>query len=239
VADLTIVCPSMGRAGRVTSFGVFGEDLLLCVPESEAEAYRQAHPEALVDPHPDDVVGIAAKRQWMYDKYGSIFMLDDDATFMIDVRDIPRRLDPEDARAVVMRLADLTEQMNLFMFGTAIDPNPLYFRPQAPLQLVGECWGGSMGLLEGSKVWFPAQMKLQSDLWASALNAYHHRAIVKDMRYALPYGGRTPGGISGQRTTQGVADTNVRLVEAFGDAVHPKKGRKAADGKAHVLTVPW
>jgi hypothetical protein len=42
MADVTIVCPTHGRAGEVTAFKTFGPDLLLCVAESQAPLYREA-----------------------------------------------------------------------------------------------------------------------------------------------------------------------------------------------------
>jgi hypothetical protein len=84
MADVTIVCPTHGRAGEVTAFKTFGPDLLLCVAESQLPFYREAYPDGRFDVHPDSVKGLIAKVKWMHAKYGGYFRVDDDASPMID-----------------------------------------------------------------------------------------------------------------------------------------------------------
>jgi hypothetical protein len=71
------VIPSAGRAGSVITTKLF-HHAWLCVPESEAAAYRKHH-ENVVS-HPDDVYGMGQKRQWILDNFDDeiIFMADDD-----------------------------------------------------------------------------------------------------------------------------------------------------------------
>src|SRR3954469_4218589 len=74
---LTVVIPSAGRADRVRAAKAIAADVL-CVPDSEVDAYRRRGYGVEVVPHPDTVRGLAAKRQWIADRFGDVFMVDDD-----------------------------------------------------------------------------------------------------------------------------------------------------------------
>ncbi len=53
-------------------------DPIICVAESQADLYRQFNPECEIVTHPDDIIGLVPKRNWMAKHFGEIFMLDDD-----------------------------------------------------------------------------------------------------------------------------------------------------------------
>ena len=66
---LKIVIPSHKRHDRV-----FAKKLLtgpiICVAESQADIYRQFNPECEIVTHPDDVIGLVPKRNWMAKHFG-------------------------------------------------------------------------------------------------------------------------------------------------------------------------
>jgi hypothetical protein len=240
VDDLTIVCPSHGRAGSVTAFRTFGEDLMLCVAESQLEAYRAAHPNARFDVHPDSVVGLGPKVKWMYAKYGSYFRVDDDADFMINHAAGGEKVrDGRVARALVHRLADMAQQMGAYQFGFSELARPMYYSGHRPFLLTAEIEGGKCGFLAGSKIWWPDDVGFIDDIWACGLNAYHHRFAVKDMRYAIPTVVGQKGGLANFRTKKAVWEKAEVLRQAFGDAIELQDKETFDDTYPWNLRYPW
>lgn len=75
--QLRIVIPSHKRHDRVFAKKLVN-DPIICVAESQADLYRQFNPDCEIVTHPDDVVGLIPKRNWMAKHFGNLFMLDDD-----------------------------------------------------------------------------------------------------------------------------------------------------------------
>jgi hypothetical protein len=232
MSEVTIVCPTHGRAGEVTAFAIFGEELLLCVAESQAPAYREAHPQARLDVHPDSVVGLGPKMTWMYEKYGAMFRVDDDAHRMIDHTD-STRVEPAKAVGVVQRLADQAEQVGAYLFGLTSDENPMHFSPQSPFRVTGLVDGGKLGLLPGSQLWWPEDIAFADDFWVSMLNAYHHRFCLVDERYCIATRVGQQGGLASVRTQDAIWTKAQFLRDSFGDACELK------DKGDVTFTYPW
>ncbi len=221
MVDVTICCPSHRRAGSVSSFATFGDELLLCVAESEGPAYRAEHPEARIDVHPDAVVGITAKRNWMIEKYGSLFMVDDDGRRMVDMQTM-EKLEPAQAVDVVQRAADTAEATGAYLFGLNQSSIPLHFFPGKPFRMSGEVTAGSWGLLEGHDLPLcpPSEMAVAEDIWFSAVNAWKHRKVFVDDRFNIPMKmGTNPGGCQDLRTQLAIDRTLEFLRQSFGDAI--------------------
>lgn len=75
--QLRIVIPSHKRHDRVFAKKLVN-DPIICVAESQADLYRQFNPDCEIVTHPDDVVGLIPKRNWMAKHFRNLFMLDDD-----------------------------------------------------------------------------------------------------------------------------------------------------------------
>jgi hypothetical protein len=239
MADVTIVCPTHGRAGDVTAFQTFGPQLLLCVAESQYPLYREAYPNGNFDVHPDTVKGLAPKVTWMYEKYGSFFRVDDDAGPMLDNADGGSKItDWHKAQDLVHRLADMAEQMGVYMFGFTHLSRPVYYSGHKPFQLTGALHGGKTGFLEGSGLWWPEDISFFDDVWISGLNAYLHRKCLIDNRYTIPTKIGIKGGLAAFRT-RAMIDKKAQVCQAtFGDAVtlHPDD---VDDVCPWSLKVPW
>jgi hypothetical protein len=234
MTDVTIACPTFNRAGKVKTFTALGSDLLLVPPLHQAQLYRAAYPEARVDPHPDELKGLPPVRQWMYEKYGDLFMVDDDVPQMFDyTQERTRRLNPPEAKTVIHRIADQAEQMGAFLWGPSNERNPLRFQPQRPFRLTGVVRGRCMGLLAGAKFFFPQEISADDEMCVSGLNAYFHRFCLVDERYAMPGDEYTPGGLASRRSSHTLTRWVEKLQEMFGEAI---TAQKLGDAK---LTVPW
>lgn len=88
----------------------------------------------------------------------------------------------------------------------------------------GYIMGGATGLLAGSKLWFNEEMKMGGDFWISLLNAYYHRKIWKDMRFAFTFKDTfmNPGGLSEYRNVEEEKKTFYTLRKYFGEAIRMK-----------------
>lgn len=78
-----IVIPTAGRAETITSHK-YVSNCIICVPAKEKSKYQEHNPEAEYVTHPDSISGIALKRQWIYEKFKNVFMMDDDLTGLED-----------------------------------------------------------------------------------------------------------------------------------------------------------
>jgi hypothetical protein len=239
MADVQIVCPTHGRAGEVTAFRTFGPDLLLCVSQSQLPLYREAYPDARFDVHPDSVKRLAPKIRWMYARYGSFFRVDDDASEMLDNTDGGSKVtDVGKARDLVFRLADMAEEMGVFMFGFTRLARPVFYSGHRPFELSGELAGSRTGFLEGSGLWWPDDIDFYDDAWASGLNAYMHRKCLIDNRYTIPAKIGVKGGLAAYRTRATIWQKAEILKQSFGDAVTLNLD-DVDDVCPWTLKVPW
>jgi hypothetical protein len=239
MADVTIVCPTHGRAGEVTAFKTFGPDLLLCVAESQLPFYREAYPDGRFDVHPDSVKGLIAKVKWMHARYGGYFRVDDDASPMID-HSSGEKVKPSTAVQVVHRNADLAEQLGVYMFGFTELSKPVYWSGHKPYKLAGELEGGKCGFLPGHQIWWPDDLEpFIDDIWACGLNAFYHRKCLIDLRYAIPTTVGQKGGLAASRTTHRVWEAAARLRDAFGETIALQDRATFDDTYPWNLRVPW
>jgi hypothetical protein len=216
---------------------------VLCVPEPQAADYRAAHPGAEVVTHPDSVVGLSLKRQWVYEKFGDVFMLDDDVPALIRTYGLAPstrgRLSPDEARAAIEATAETARALGAYLFGFAATGDQRTYSPQAPFRLTGYCNGCALGLLAGSKLWFHPEAVAVEDFWVSGLNAHHHRFAFFDTRFAAIQKATfaNPGGLAEHRTPATEEADYKFLRRMFGDAVRLKThderfGRRARRSSA-------
>lgn len=237
---LPIVAPSFMRAGYTTSQRAFPPgELIFCVAEFEADAYREALPDNEIVTHPDDVVGLSATRQWMYDHWGDLIMVDDDIDGLIHFehktgdrfeRDgrmySQHHLTPEENALVLWRLADEAREAGVFLFGINASGDPRNYKCLAPYKMTGYVDGSAYGMLRGSKLFHTKEIVAAVDHWLSGLNAFYHRRCLIDNRYGVVQARETgnfrnPGGASVWRTEETeVSDTEV-LRKYFGKKVFP------------------
>ena len=233
--EIPIVIPSHKRAGRILTLGVV-PSAILCIPESQAAEYRAAHPGAELVTHPDSVVGLARKRNWMYQHFGDMLQLDDDIT---DFRRmyLPAgekvSVAPERVHAIIQETAYAAKQAGAYLWGFTSNPNPTMYKTLAPIALTGYITGCATGLLAGSKLWYNPDIICNEDYWISCLNAYHHRFIWKDTRFTFiqkdTFVGQ--GGLAEFRNIDAERWDFELLRQCFGDVIQEKKDGKLAKRK--------
>lgn len=243
-----IVVPTHGRAGRVLTLKIL-PDVPLCVAESQAPAYRTAYPDTELIVHPDEVVGIAPKRQWLLDRHEKVMMLDDDLKAMIDLSapagEDAKVRDPQRVRDLVANLFDTGEQVGAYAVGFSSYADPALYRPHRPFSLGNFLSGYAMGLRRSPKVRLPyphAPWLLTDDLYVTGMNAYHHRLVFQDLRYGFA-AAKTwvgTGGMATHRTWETVVKNEQYLKELFGDAVVRRQDSGRATRTVEIaLTMRW
>lgn len=240
---MMIVIPSHRRAGTVTTHHhVAGA--AVCVAESEKDSYLKFHPAASLIVHPDSVRGLAAKRQWIHETVGDVMMIDDDCDgirrrWRPNGWPIRCNLDPETARDVILATADLARSLGAFLFGFANIGSSEWYDAQRPIRFGPFVRGGGVGILKGSRLWWPDRIFLGSDEWISLLNAHFHRFMLLDTRFyvSCPGTGTAPGGCQSWRTKT-IEEESVRFLRAsFGAALAVDPSKPAAESRS--VQLPW
>jgi hypothetical protein len=181
------------RAGAVTTHR-FIANCTVCVPESQAAEYQAKHPTLPQLVHPDEVVGLWAKREWVRQQIGDHMQLDDD---MIGVYRVYRPmgswkksvLGPERAYELIQATGDRARQLGAYLFGFGQHAHPLTFNGLKPFRFGGYSPGGAIGVLEGHKFWWPTDTTLGDgdDYWVCLLNAHLHRYAFYDRRFTCGF----------------------------------------------------
>lgn len=251
---IPIVVPSMGRPHLLYTHKLFHAGRTeICVPDNEVGEYKKAHPELTIVGHPNDIFGLTAKRQWIYEQYGDVIMIDDDIKRVVHMEhgmgDKAHYLDPDEATDLVDRIEQEARDFGAFLFGLASSADIRNYVSLYPFRTTGWVNGGFTGLLKDSKLAYNSAIHCAEDFWISALNAYHHRKCWVDTRYALIdiKGGGTmklEGGMSFVRNLEREKNDNEILKTFFGDAIG--KHRKSIPGRVQQLhafqrsfSVPW
>ena len=123
---LPIVCPTHNRPKLITTHKHIPIDALI-VPKSQQKAYENEKLGVKIVTHPDKIEGIGLKRQWIYDKYGDVFQVDDDITAFMRCY-LPKyrsrmkyaRMTPEEARGAVDSLYQTAINLGAYLFAFAI-----------------------------------------------------------------------------------------------------------------------
>jgi hypothetical protein len=248
-SDPLIVCPTHGRAGRVRLFDVL-PDVPLCVAESQAPLYRDAYPDAELIVHPDEVVGIAPKRQWLLDRHPEVFMFDDDVKAVVDLGARPgekARMTPEAVRGHVERLFDMARALDVYGVGFSSYGDPTLYRPHRPFALTGFLSGHALGLRRSPKIKLPypaAPWLLTDDLYVSALMHFHHRRVLREDAVGIvaEKTWKGTGGMATHRTWRRVVENEKYLKELFGDAIVRRSDTARSSLTVEIqltLKVPW
>jgi hypothetical protein len=247
---IPVIIVSHKRADNVlTTKAISGA--IICVPESQADEYKAHNPESELLIHPDTVIGLSPKRQWIIDKVGDCFQVDDDVLCLKRVyidkgdRDHNLILSPDEAYGLIQDEYEIAKQMGVKLFGFSRKSNPTFFHGQSPIVHNKYICGGGLGIIADSKLFFPDYpFFVGEDYWISAINAYYHRFSYIDERFAMQYTKteKAKGGCADYRTTQKRKETYIFLKKNFGDAIVPQKsniGKKMVNKWEKTLHIPF
>jgi hypothetical protein len=227
-----IVIPSHRRADRVQTTKAVS-NAILCVEESQVAEYAAHNAGVEIVAHPDSVIGLARKRDWIIKHFGSVMMLDDDIDCLQRIyteSGEATKVLPDVAYDIVQATAAACRDAGAFVFGFSTSPAPVSFNSLNPIQLSGYVTGCAHGVLAGSKLWYNADIICNEDYWISLLNAYYHRLIWRDTRYYWAQKNTfvNRGGLSEFRNLAAEEADFKLLRRVFGDVVELRTNAKNA-----------
>ena len=226
---LKIVIPSHKRHDRVFASRLV-ENPIICVAESQADIYREYNPDCEIVAHPDSVVGLIPKRNWMAKHFGDLFMLDDDVHAVKNL--VAEKGEPtviKDKRRITHIIESLYEMacmMDVHLFGFTSRISPVMYDESGWLSLSNMITGCSYGVRYNKNVWWNEELKLKEDFWISCYLKHKERRILTDLRYSFSQKGTvvSPGGLSAFRNQEEERRSILFIKKSFGDAI-TLKGR--------------
>lgn len=222
---------SYNRAGKVTT-GRILLNAFVCVPESQAEEYRKFHSKVIV--HPDSLIGGSPKRQWIYERFGDVFMVDDDVLSFsrLYVKEKPYKLEPDEVDGLIDDTYEICKQAGIKLFGFNSLKRPLMFHGGRPIRLTGFITGGAYGILKDPNLYFPDIPDYYGeDCFISALNGHFNRFCWIDDRFTTTFRQAGSGGTSTYRNDEARKRTLLHLKEKFGDSIVQDKFTNPRVGK--------
>lgn len=236
--DIPIIIPSAGRADAVLTRI---DGAILYVPESEAAAYAQHNPGVPIETHPDAAYrNLAAKRQAILERWGSVFMVDDDIdrVWRMYLPGNPRdyEMTPAESAHLIQCTAHAARQAGCYLYGFSNKPNTKHYQACRPIRLNSYINASAFGIHKGGQIYFTERTTAAESHWVNLLNARLNRMAWSDMRFCFAQApGSTffrPGGQTAHRTLESELADTIFLRRMYGQAVQAKRARGDA-AKTH------
>lgn len=224
---LRIVIPSHKRHDRVYAKSLV-VDPIICVAESQRDLYKAHNPECEIVTHPDDIVGLIPKRNWMARHFGDLFMLDDDVHAMKYLAAVPGEStsvrDPEKVTRIINELYEFACLLDVHVFGFTSRISPMMYEEDAWLSLTKMITGCSYGVRYNKNVWWNEDLRLKEDFWISCYMKFKERKILTDLRYSFSQKDTfvNAGGLSAFRNQKEEQRSILLIRKHFGEAIRLK-----------------
>lgn len=222
-----IVIPSHKRADLVKAKDLV-HDPIICVAESQLEEYQRYNPECEIVTHPDSVVGLIPKRNWMAKHFGDLFMLDDDVyccrRIFIEAGESQPIHDKDKVTQIIYDLHDMAELLGVHLYGFTSKTSPMMFDDTNWLRLDTAITGCSYGVIANENTVWNESIKLKEDFWISCWMKYKERMILTDHRFVFDQKGTfvSQGGLAAIRNQDEEQRSILFMRKSFGDTVHIK-----------------
>ena len=145
--------------------------------------YRQFNPDCEIVTHPDDVVGLIPKRNWMAKYFKELFMLDDDVhacKAIYSEKGEPCRIkDKNQITHVILSLHEIAKLMGVHLFGFTSRISPVMYDETGFLSLSKMITGCSYGVIYNKNTWWNEEIRLKEDFWISCYMKYKERRILR------------------------------------------------------------
>lgn len=220
---ITIVIPSRGRPGNVAKMTALFPKAIWCVSESEAESYVTKR--KLV--HPDSILGLAAKRQWINDRlHGVVFQVDDDVTALwSNVGELGHRItNPNTIEGIIRNAAHSAIQFGAPVFGFNQAWDVRKYDPFDPFSLSG--WVGTAVGFIGREIKYDTTLTAQADIDFCLRCLLKKRIVFTDKRFSFICQRFTNGGGSGGiRTAEDYKAQVERVRDRWGQWISYRKAK--------------
>ena len=224
---LKIVIPSHKRHDRVFAKKLV-RDAIICVAESQADLYRQFNPECEIVTHPDDVIGLIPKRNWMAKYFGELFMLDDDVhvckSLYVEKGESCAIRDPDKITEIINSLYELACMLDIHLFGFTSRISPVMYDETGYYSLSKMITGCSYGVRYNKNIWWNEELRLKEDFWISSYVKYKERRILTDLLYNFAQKNTfvNAGGLSAIRNQEEEKRSILFIKKHFGDSINIK-----------------
>lgn len=204
-------------------------------------AYREMNPDCEIVTHPDTVKGLPAKRNWMVQHFGELFMLDDDVIefqplYYDEETSCANITNPGVTRKIIEKLWTVAKMLNVHLFGFSKNQRPLFYDPSKPYVMDERVTGCSYGVIKSPNTFWPKDLVLKEDFWISGYVKFTERLVLIDKRYAFKQKDTfvNPGGLSEYRNTDRELDAMMYIKKHFGDCVKIKSDNGLLKNKQQI-----
>ena len=239
--QIKIVVPSAGRWDSVLTDV---DNMILCVPKNEVEKYKKFNDCEIIGHEP--LKNLAAKRNFILNKFGEVFQLDDDCqSFERVYISKNQKMSPSATYKQVQELYYQAKAIDAKLFGFSEDPSPIHYNPYKPFMLKGMSGGGAYGILENSGLYFTELTTACDSHFVNLLNAFKNRYCLVDTRFVFRHVDtfKGNGGQALKRTLETEKQDCLYLRSIFGEAVelrkNDKKGAKQNHQYQRKIKVKW
>ena len=218
-------------------------EAILCVPQSQATAYAEHYPDTEIIAHPDSIKGLPLKRQWINDKFDTVFQMDDDLTGMFHMGVGPKEkqtwYNPVQVRDIIQGAYETALELGCFVFGFNNVADVRMYNPLRPIQHTGFIPSGYIGFIswKKSQLFYNPEAYMVDDYWIICLNAYYNRFVFRDNRFGFSEvkNRNNSGGQSMFRNWDNEKSGYELLRKYFGAVVRlkPDSSYKRAAGKSN------
>lgn len=224
MAEIKIIVPSTKRSDI---FLTNISNQIICVHESEKEDYKNLPFEIITH----DKNTLSEIRQFIFQKFGNVFMVDDD---IVSVERLYRREDtfmkPDEIYNLIQETAYTAEQVGAYLFGFNSSFNPKHYKGQKPFVANGYINACAFGLIKNDKLFFHNLTIACESHWINLLNAYYHRFSFQDTRFTFRQKPNSTFQLKGGQTTKRTLESEKRdsmfLRRMFGESIQLKTGSK-------------
>lgn len=227
MSKLRIVIPSHKRHDRVFAKYLVN-DPIICVAKSQADIYRDYNPDCEIVAHPDDVVGLIPKRNWMAKHFRELFMLDDDVDackrLYCEKGESARVHGKSEITAIIENLYEIAFLLDVHLFGFTSRISPVMYDETEYLSLDKMITGCSYGVRYNKNTWWNEELRLKEDFWISCYMKYSERRVLTDLRYNFEQKNTfvNAGGLSAIRNQDEEQRSILLIRKYFGEAIKLK-----------------
>lgn len=222
--EIKIVVPSHKRSELITTEI---DNQILCIHKSEKDDYKNIECEKIYH----ELKGLSNIRQFIYQKFGNVFMVDDDIVSVERLFECDNPyLDPKEIYKIIQETYYNAKNTGSYLFGFSNSMNPKHYKPQSPFLAAAYINACAFGLIKSEHLYFSSKTTACESHWINLLNAYYHRYSFCDTRYGFRQKPNStfimPGGQTSNRTMETEYRDTMILKMMFGDSVQLKKGQK-------------